>query len=245
MATDLFLIVAETFYSIQGEGPWLGRPAVFLRLAGCNLQCNGFSYRDPVTQEHLGCDSKAVWRRGNKFTPDALLAHWQAAGWHQALEQGAHLIITGGEPMLQQSALLTLLKQLPAAWFIEVETNGTLAVDAALLARINHFNVSPKLANSGESRAQAYVPAVLQTYAASERAIFKFVVQQPADIAEIVSDYQQAFTLPASRIWLMPEAGTRDSLAAKQAWLIELCKSHAFNFSTRLHLTVWGEVTGV
>ena len=71
------LIVSELFYSIQGEGASVGKPAVFLRLSGCNLRCDGFSYKDPVTGEHLGCDTKAVWTSGNKTTFSALLETFQ------------------------------------------------------------------------------------------------------------------------------------------------------------------------
>ncbi len=54
------LIISEMFYSLQGEGSSVGRPAVFLRLAACNLECPGFSYQDPITQQHLGCDTKLI-----------------------------------------------------------------------------------------------------------------------------------------------------------------------------------------
>ena len=66
MALAQQLIVSEMFYSIQGEGVSCGVPAVFLRLTKCNLRCLGFSYVDPQTSEHLGCDSAAVWRQGEK-----------------------------------------------------------------------------------------------------------------------------------------------------------------------------------
>ena len=113
-STDSNIVIAEDFYSIQGEGAAAGVPAVFLRLAGCNLQCPGFSYKDPSTGEHLGCDSKAVWRRGRKVTFEELLHRWTRLGWVQALEQGAHLVITGGEPLVQQPRVLAFINYLDA-----------------------------------------------------------------------------------------------------------------------------------
>jgi organic radical activating enzyme len=96
------LIVSEMFYSLQGEGPSIGHPAVFLRLAACNLECAGFSYRAPETGEHLGCDTKLVWKKGKPHTFEQIINEWQTQGWLEAFTYGAHLVITGGEPLLQQ-----------------------------------------------------------------------------------------------------------------------------------------------
>jgi len=245
VASQDFFVVAETFYSVQGEGPYMGRPAVFLRLAGCNLQCQGFSYQDPKTQEHLGCDSKHVWRFGKKKTFAELLTEWQQQGWTEKLAQGAHLIITGGEPFLQQQALRVFFKLIPEDWFIEVETNGTRAVLPEVAARINHFNISPKLSNSGERFEDAYHPEVLSALLNTDRAILKFVISQASDVEEILKYYLGVLPVTPQKIWLMPEGGTRAAIDAKKAWLIELCKTHHFNFSTRLQIDVWDEVTGV
>jgi 7-carboxy-7-deazaguanine synthase len=244
-----FLIVSETFYSIQGEGASVGRPAVFLRLAGCNLRCPGFTYQDPKTGAHLGCDTKSIWLKGERFTIDALLDEWQAQGWMEKFEKGAHLVLTGGEPTLQQPGLITLLERLdailPVTLFVEMETNGTFIVDSRLMRRINQFNVSPKLRHSGEAREKAVCPDVLAAFSASEKAHFKFVISAPDDIQEVLSEYIAPFSIPAARVWLMPEGGTRAAIHEKKSWLIEQCKRHAVNFTTRLHIDVWDEATGV
>ena len=242
------LVVSEQFYSLQGEGPTLGRPAVFLRLAGCNLECAGFSYKSPIDGSHLGCDTKLVWKKGTPYTLEALLLDWQNNGFCQRLNNGAHLIITGGEPLLQQtkiSALLTELDVLCPGVYIEIETNGTILPDPYLTKRINQFNVSPKLIASLETRAKAYQHDVLQHFVALPQAVFKFVIQSKIEIEEVISAYQQPFNIASTRIWLMPEGGTQAQITPKIAWLAELCKDYGFNFSTRLHIMLWDEATGV
>ncbi|MCD6047715.1 MAG: hypothetical protein K0S08_1362 [Gammaproteobacteria bacterium] len=106
------LVVSEMFYSLQGEGPTVGRPAVFLRLAACNLECSGFSYRAPETGEHLGCDTKLVWKKGKPYTFEQMIHEWQTQGWLNTFIHGAHLIITGGEPLLQQEKVAGFLSYL-------------------------------------------------------------------------------------------------------------------------------------
>ena len=95
------LRVSEHFYSIQGEGPTVGVPAVFVRLQGCNLNC-GHQSGEWV------CDTVDVWKKGIPYSVEA---------WHElvnihygdALSMGAHLVITGGEPLIQQKKLLEFI----------------------------------------------------------------------------------------------------------------------------------------
>jgi len=242
------LVVSEQFYSLQGEGPTVGRPAIFLRLAGCNLECNGFSYQNPIDGSHLGCDSKLVWQKGTPYTLETLLLDWQHNGFATHLKSGAHLIITGGEPLLQQTKIAALLTELDTLWpdiYIEIETNGTLLPNPYLSKRINQFNVSPKLTSSLEPKAKAYQCNVLQHLVALPQTIFKFVIQSQTDVEEVISAYQQAFQITNTRIWLMPEGGTRAQINPKMAWLAERCKDYGFNFSARLHIMLWDEATGV
>ncbi len=249
MNTKNHLYTSETFYSIQGEGPCAGQPAVFLRLSGCNLQCSGFSYKDPTTGEHLGCDSKLVWSKGHKFTFADIIGNWQQHGWLDKLACGAHLVITGGEPLLQQTKIVEFIKQLDEcispAPFIEIETNATKLPIPELQIRVNQFNVSPKLRSSGEPDPKAYHPDILQSFAALPSAAFKFVIQSPGDIEEIIARYCQPFNIPRNKVWLMPEGGTREAILAKSTWLIEACKQHLMNYTSRLQVDIWNEVTGV
>ncbi len=249
MASERFLITCESFYSIQGEGASSGKPAVFLRLSGCNLRCSGFSYKDPKTGEHLGCDTKQLWQSGTHKSFVTILDEWRLNGWLEKLNQGAHLVITGGEPLLQQPALDKFIKALDAAIentpFIEIETNATIKMSDELFDRINQFNLSPKLLHSGETSDKAYISDVLNHYANSNKSNFKFVIATKQDVDEVLTNYVKPLKLDHQRIWLMPEGGTLDAINAKKAWLVELCKVHCFNFSSRLQIDIWHEVVGV
>ena len=84
------------------------------------------------------------------------------------------VVITGGEPLLQQRELKPLVDALRVerGWRVEVETAGTIAPDLD----VDQWNVSPKLANSGNPRDRRYKPDVLRAFEATGRAAFKFVV---------------------------------------------------------------------
>jgi 7-carboxy-7-deazaguanine synthase len=249
MANQNILIVSETFYSIQGEGCSVGTPAVFLRLAGCNLRCNGFSYKDPDTGKHLGCDTKLVWVKGDKYTFDQIIQQWKDQHWLEKLKAGAHLVVTGGEPAIQQVALEGFLNYLDSIIqekvYVEVETNATMIFSPALLQRFNQINTSPKLTNSGESRDKAYHADILTVLAALDKTKFKFVVAQASDIHEIVENYVKRFNVDTKNIWLMPEGGTRLAIKEKASWVVELCKEYNMHYSPRLHIDIWNEATGV
>jgi 7-carboxy-7-deazaguanine synthase len=243
------LVVSEQFYSIQGEGLTLGIPAIFLRLAACNLNCSGFSYQDPLTKEHLGCDSKAVWRQGKRWSTHDILSHWDENGFLQALKNGAHLVITGGEPTLQQSKIIPFLKILDGKIenlvFTEIETNATRLLNSVLLKRLHQINASPKLSLSGETKTDRYHPQVIKQFLSHPNASFKFVVTQEKDFIEIEEDFIKALDVPRKKILIMPEGGTRDILQKKASVLIEACKNHGFRYTPRLQIDVWNEVTGV
>ena len=102
------LDVHSIFYTIQGEGPFGGSPAVFVRLAGCNLQC-------PF------CDTEYTEGRFNAGIGGILgrIEHVAPPGWRGLI------VITGGEPFRQKIGPL-LLALIKAGHFVQIETNGTL-----------------------------------------------------------------------------------------------------------------------
>jgi organic radical activating enzyme len=143
--------IAELFYSIQGEGRYMGVPSVFLRTFGCNFKCAGFGmprgessteaeFIDPVkfrTYNELplvstGCDSYASWDPRFKdlrpmLTTDAIVERIIEILPHGEWRD-EHLVITGGEPLLGwQKQFPDLLDHPKMAGLKEItfETNGT------------------------------------------------------------------------------------------------------------------------
>ena len=210
----------EIFYSLQGEGTRCGTPAVFLRLAGCNLACKW-------------CDTKHSWGNGILCSEAATAAHITESGC-------SSIVITGGEPLLQQPALEKLLSLLPADNFIEVETNGSIIPTPALARRVNQWNVSPKLDHSGNPRDKAINHEALQFFSNHPAAWFKFVVQSEDDWAGIA-----ALELPQDRIILMPCATTRAGLEAARPAVVDMCLRHGVRLGDRLHLSLWDDKKGV
>ncbi|MBP5286179.1 MAG: 7-carboxy-7-deazaguanine synthase QueE [Kiritimatiellae bacterium] len=120
--------LVEIFESLQGEGRWSGRPAVFIRFAGCNLACPW-------------CDTDRTERF--EATPEEIAA--EADGY-----RAKSAILTGGEPTLQEEMpeLIAALKR--RGFWIAVETNGTSAPD--WLQFVDHVACSPKAEFPGSVR---------------------------------------------------------------------------------------------
>ena len=239
----------EIFHTIQGEGPGSGLPAVFIRTSRCNLHC-------------VWCDTDHPWNfagtpwRHEKDAVAGYAKHDAAAvtceitpaeAARQALGLGCgRFVLTGGEPLLQEEELLEMIgcirAELPAAYF-EVETNGTRLPGEAFATAVDQFNVSPKLANSGVGESMRLNPAALEYFAALPKAWFKFVVSEPADLAEILSLCAR-FTIPRERVLLMPEGRTAEELDRHAPQLAGLCRDLGFRFCDRLHIRLWGDRRG-
>ena len=223
----------EIFASLQGEGPSAGWPSTFVRLSRCNLAC-------------VWCDTAYTWRFSGpgafeRTANQLTLSEADTATRILALG-GNRLVITGGEPLLQAPALARLLPLLPLM-HIEIETNGTVAPPPALDALVHQYNVSPKLAHSGNPAAQALIPARLAAFAANPRAFFKFVIVSPDDLAQVLA-LQAAHAIPAERLFLMPEGTDSATLRERSRWLAAVAMDHGLRFSDRLHIHLYGDTRG-
>lgn len=132
--------VKEIYYTLQGEGANSGRPAVFLRFAGCNLWSGREADRAQAVCRF--CDTDFVGSDGDgggKFATAAALAAAVAALWPVLAAAQRLVVCTGGEPLLQlDAALVAALRG--HGFALAVETNGTLAPPAGEL----WLTVSPK-----------------------------------------------------------------------------------------------------
>lgn len=125
--------VKEIFYTLQGEGAQAGRPAVFLRFAGCNLWTGREDDRDTARCRY--CDTDFVG--GDRFADAETLAEAVAALWPGG--GTPYVVCTGGEPTLQLDAVL--VDALHARGFqVAIETNGTRPLPPGL----DWVCVSPK-----------------------------------------------------------------------------------------------------
>jgi 7-carboxy-7-deazaguanine synthase len=149
--------VKEIFMTLQGEGARTGRPAVFVRFAGCNLW--GGLEKDRSTAICKFCDTDFVGtngKNGGKFSRAQDLAAAVTSIWSAESDQERYVVCTGGEPLLQLDA--PLIDALHSEGFeIAIETNGTIAVPAG----VDWVCVSPKsgaefVANAGDELKLAY-----------------------------------------------------------------------------------------
>lgn len=234
----------EIFASVQGEGPSIGKPVAFVRLSGCNLACTWcdtpYSWHfDGDMREHRG--AQTYNRKANQIVLDTDDTAQRIADLGQK-----RLVITGGEPLLQAAPLADMIEKLsdlvPAMCY-EIETNGTTPVPPRLDIHIDQFNVSPKLAHSGNADSLALVAERLEHYASDKRAFFKFVIAAPDDVQQVLA-LKTAHNIPAERIFLMPEGTQSSTLNARAQWLVPLCLQHGFAFSDRQHIHLFGDSRG-
>ena len=229
---DVNLRVSEIFESVQGEGVNIGTPSTFLRLALCNLRCSW-------------CDTKYTWDwQKYEFDEEVRIMSQQAVATLLRAKRSRNIVVTGGEPLLQQRQLGTILRDLATDHTFEVETAGTIVPSRALVALVKIWNVSPKLANSGNSSHARRRSHPLTCFAQLENAFFKFVIQSENDMQEVLSLVDE-FHIPSNRVLLMPEATDVGELERKCDWLADLCIKHQFRMSYRLHVALWGNKRGV
>lgn len=247
------LSVCEYFYSLQGEGRTMGIPAVFLRLAGCNLMCGGQgTERDK--QLHDGatwrCDTIEVWMHGKSRPYGALISDMDLEiNFITRLREGAHLVITGGEPLMQMEQIIGFLAFLEQEFnlipIVEIETNATVLPLPELDKRVQYWNTSPKLRNSGMPHNLRVEPDVLKWFAQNPNTMSKFVISSEADWQEITADFLNTQLITKSQIVLMPAASSIEELLVKNKLIADICIRECVRMSTRLHVEIWNQLTGV
>ena len=201
----------KAFYTLEGEGEYVGMPSVFFRLSMCNLTCEGFASED---SPH-GCDSFISWSVKNKMTFNEVFKFFEDNNLVERLRDGAIFKITGGEPLVQQKQLLKFIDAFIEKYnfhpVIDFETNATIQPDERWVKDfLATFTTSPKLTSNGDPEEKTYKPKVLKWHRDIGSG-FKFVIAQSEDIDEIWRKYieNEEVNIPKHRIWFMPCSGSR------------------------------------
>jgi 7-carboxy-7-deazaguanine synthase len=223
--------VSEIFRSIQGEGRYTGVESVFVRTTGCNLRC---------------------WYCDTPYTS------WEPVGeqrpWREVLDEVVrwdckHVVLTGGEPLLEPEIVPLSEALRDRGHVITVETAGT--VDRPVVADL--MSISPKLANSRPRSSGRWFerherdrerPVVIRRMLAEYDCQLKFVVEDPADLTDIERFLALLPEVRPDQVWLMPQGITRDELAEKEAWLPAAADQHGFHYCPRRQIELFGNVRG-
>lgn len=210
------LEVCEIFYSIQGESTWAGCPMVFVRLAGCNLDCSW-------------CDTRYACEKGTIFTIESVLnivSHYKCK----------RVEITGGEPLLQEPVLLLMKILLEQGYTVLLETNGSCSIKNVPPGVIKIMDI--KCPSSGMENQMLWENIDYLNPFLDE---VKFVIADRIDY-EYAVEKVRAFQLEKKcrAVLFSPVAG-RISLQEFAHWILQ--DVLPIRLQIQIHRIIWGENT--
>lgn len=224
------------FATLQGEGVTAKLPAVFLRLHYCNLSCGLLSGWNCDSWYTWDKRSKEYWKEpedwGYRETASRIKEEWKK----KFSGEEKRLVITGGEPLMQQEKIISLIKYLPK-WKIEIETNGTIKPDKSLFNC--QFNCSPKLENSGNALKKRYKPDVLKLINSLPNSWFKFVITNKDDLKEIESIVKLC-GIGSEKIIVMPEGQKKETVSKNAKKVLKEIKKRKWKLTLRNQLIWFG-----
>ena len=261
------LMVSEILASIQGEGINLGAPSVFLRLAVCNLHCwycdtkYTWLYNEKLLQT-VKSDLNRLGIQGDQSPGDLRVYDRSEEAHEMSIEEAEsriqtsginRLVVTGGEPMLQQLHLIPLFERLKFRrsgeknqFYIEIETNGSIKPAKEIIHFVDQWNVSPKLESSGNPRSSREKEESVKVFASLPNSYFKFVVASQTfdqDLREI-EELAVRFGIQPGKILLMAEGTDASILKDRTQVLSKVCEKSGYRVTPRLHILLWGNRRG-
>lgn len=233
---DYRLPVVEAFGpTLQGEGPAAGQAAMFLRFGGCNLSC-------------AWCDSAYTWD-ASRF--DLRAETTQRTGAELAEQvlaaAGRIVVLTGGEPLLQQDrhGWHDFLHRVAGRRRVHIETNGTIIPNGNTCEHADTIIVSPKLGNAGAHRGHQdpTMPLAWREVVAWHNVHLKVVCDNAADVARAAA-LGRLMGFEPDHVWVMPEGTTAPVLAMRWPVIADAAAELGINASHRLHVLAWGDKRG-
>lgn len=231
--------VSEIFYTLQGEGPNTGVPAIFVRFSGCNLRCIWGTNRCDTPYTSWSPEVKMVGIQ--ELVSQICTIAEKNECWY--------VVLTGGEPTIQPiDALCDILKQ--KGFFMAIETNGTGQISELIDLVVASPKLSDSAAPAGAERvihesnrhkARENIKKYISKF--PERLFLKFVISKRTDMQEI-ANFCREIQAMQHQVYFMPEGITRDQVLANQLFVAEMAKRSGVNFTTRLHVLLWGNTRG-
>ncbi len=206
--------INEIFHSIQGEGATMGIPTVFVRLTGCNLDCEW-------------CDTEYAKFEGEKFTLGQIVAQVDKFKCNQ-------VCITGGEPMCQSETPKLIDELLGAGYLVTLETNGSIGLEKLECSPLLMISMDIKCPSSGQAEKMNF--SNIEILGPTDQ--LKFIISDRKDYdyaREIIQKYE-----PASVIIMTPVDGT--NLEKLVEWVLQ-DKLDA-RVLPQLHKIIWGNQRG-
>jgi len=209
------LVVAEIFYSLQGEGPLIGSPAIFIRMAGCI---------EPLC---TWCDTKYAWFEFHEMNRERIMAE---VGKYSCRD----VVITGGEPFLQWDTGLHELHDelMENDYNIHYETSGKVGIPDLLGAAVV---LSPKHID-GEWQVSR------ETVRKAD--LFKFVADDQKSMEEI-HEFVEDYRIRKERVFIMPMGTTRKEQFARMEAVFTFCLQNGYQMSPRLHILIFEGKRGI
>ena len=229
------LDISEVYPAIQAEGPYSGYPTVLVRLFGTDYPdintTHSFANENPKENKKI-LEAKDVVAMVNK----------------SSLGNKFHLIITGGEPLLQQEGLISFIEAFKESFgktpFIELETNGRIEPLPELDKYISSYNIKVKLGNSSAgSPADSYhnriKGASMNFFAGNKKAKFLFEVRHDSDVKEVV-EIQRVFKINKVKIWLKAFPNDTVGMARTLPYIEQQCLEKGYRMSNRFNILLHG-----
>ena len=207
--------INEIFYSIQGEGMWIGSPNIFIRTAGCNLRCSF-------------CDTTYAYKRGTEMSVQKILQEVKKYSC-------TNICVTGGEPLLQKDILILIRTLLQKNYNICIETNGSIDIKKFIKKKLVLISLDIKCPSSCMQQQMNLNNLLLL----SKKDQLKFIIKNKEDYEyakHLIRQYP-----PKCTVFFQPVWGT--SMKKLSSWI--LADGLPVRLGVQLHKIIWGEKKGV
>ena len=207
--------INEIFYSIQGEGKWMGLPNIFIRTTGCNLRCSF-------------CDTTYAYETGEEMSIEEIINRIRKHPCN-------YVCITGGEPLLQEEIVQLIDVLLEKKYVICLETNGSIDIENLVGKKSLLISLDIKCPSSTMHEKMNFNNVSLLT--CNDQ--LKFIIQNREDYEyakKIIKKYK-----PQSAIFFQSVWGI--NLKELSSWVLN--DGLDVRIGLQLHKIIWGDRKGV